>query len=102
MRVLESYPGEFDDLTEDEVHEKVEKAVHMLGGRPRGGELQLMVDLGRELADAYQERTNKLLADFADLEAAGELDLWGDEPPDWTRHQDLPETQKAPEEKRDA
>jgi hypothetical protein len=91
MRIVESYPGEFDDLSHEEVHEKIEKAVAMVTGKPRGGELQLMVDLSRSMSDSYRERMNKMMEDFAELEEAGELEPWGDEPEDWAHQPDIPE-----------
>lgn len=94
MRIVESFPGEFDLLSQEEIHEKIEKAVAMMSGKPRGGELQLMVDLSRDMSDRYRDRMYQLMDDFAELEEAGELALWGDEGPDWFHHQDIPEVEQ--------
>ena len=94
MRIVESFPGEFDLLSQEEIHEKIEKAVAMMSGKPRGGELQLMVDLSRDMSDRYRDRMHQLMDDFAELETAGELELWGDESPDWEHHPDIPEVQQ--------
>jgi hypothetical protein len=71
MRILESYPGEFQELGPDAMEEKLHKALAQLAPM-RGGELQLIADLADEMGIAYAERMRKMLDDFADLEESGE------------------------------
>ena len=68
MKLTESYPGEVEERGADAVLHDIAKAL----GVPRGGELQLVADLSSEMTDLYARRMEKMLADFAELEAAGE------------------------------
>ena len=46
MRILESYPGEFQEIGPDAMEEKLHKALAQVAP-VRGGELQLIADLAR-------------------------------------------------------
>lgn len=72
MKILESFPGEFAALTPEDLEEKLHKALEQLSP-VRGGELQLVSDLALEMQEAYDLRVRKMLQDFAELEASGEI-----------------------------
>lgn len=71
MRILESYPGEFQELGPDALDEKLHKALEQLAP-VRGGELQLIADLADEMGVTYTTRLHKMLDDLAELEESGE------------------------------
>jgi hypothetical protein len=68
MKIEESYVGEVAERGAEEVLHDIAKAL----GVPRGGELQLVADLSSEMTTLYARRMEQMLADFAELEAAGE------------------------------
>lgn len=73
MKIMESYPGEFDSLSHEDLEEKLHKAISSLGKHTRGGELQLIADLSDEMSAKYMDRMEQMLTDFAELEAQGEI-----------------------------
>lgn len=77
LNIEESFPGEFDNLTDIQKAHKVEAAQQEVAramGLPRGGEMQLIADLAIELGEAYEKRRLKFLEDYAEIALEGAED----------------------------
>lgn len=73
ISIQESYPGEMSQLSDEDIEDKLHKAIASVQRHPRGGELQLIEDLASESSFLYAQRMRQMLDDFAELEASGEI-----------------------------
>jgi len=78
MRIVESYPGELEEMSPEAFEDRVRKAVAIKTRQVRGGELRLIEDLAREMSEAYNQRLGQFMDDFAELEITGQLESWSD------------------------